>query len=84
VDLARKLLSAGVQLRIFDPALVPAKLRGQNLGYAYSHLPSIDQLLISKEEAENGDWALVVASNATIRQLDLPATIPILATHSLL
>ena len=71
VDLARKLLGRGVELRIFDPALDPAKLRGQNLGYAYSNLPTIDRLLVSKAEAEAGDWDLVVVSNATGKALDL-------------
>lgn len=71
VDLARKLLGAGVALKIFDPALDPTKLRGQNLGYAYSNLPTIDQLLISKETAEAGDWDLVVVNNATGKLLDL-------------
>lgn len=70
VDLARKLLQAGFQLSVYDPALIPAKLKGQNLGYAYAHLPTIDTLLIGKEEAESGDWARVVASNATIEKLN--------------
>src|SRR5690606_12481123 len=51
VDLARKLLEAGYELRIFDPKLEPSRLRGQNLGYAYSNLPTIDQLLIQRDEA---------------------------------
>lgn len=71
VDLARKLLGAGVELKVFDPALDPAKLRGQNLGYAYANLPTIDQLLISKEIAEAGDWDLVVVNNATGKQIEL-------------
>lgn len=71
VDLARKLLEAGIELKVFDPHLEPARLRGQNLGYAYSALPTIDQLLVSKEEAEAGDWDLVIVSNATGDLLDL-------------
>jgi GDP-mannose 6-dehydrogenase len=69
VDLARKLLQAGYELSVFDPALIPAKLKGQNLGYAYAHLPSIDTLLISREEAESGKWERIIASNATIKQI---------------
>lgn len=83
VDLARKLLAAGVKLRIFDPALVPAKLRGQNLGYTYANLPTIDKLLITKEEAEANTWDVVVASNATIEQLTLPAGTTVIATHTI-
>lgn len=83
VDLARKLLAVGVKLRIFDPALVPAKLRGQNLGYTYSNLPTIDQLLMSKEEAEAVTWDVVVASNATANLLDLPENATVIATHTI-
>ncbi len=83
VDLARKLLAAGIKLRIFDPALVPAKLRGQNLGYTYANLPTIDKLLITKEEAETTPWDVVVASNATIEQLTLPEGTTIVATHTI-
>jgi GDP-mannose 6-dehydrogenase len=71
VDLARKLLEAGVSLKVFDPHLEPSRLRGQNLGYAYSALPTIDQLLVTKAEAEAGDWDLVIISNATADALDL-------------
>lgn len=73
VDLARKLLNAGIDLKIYDPALDPSKLRGQNLGYAYANLPTIDQLLISKETAEAGNWDLVVVNNATGNLLDFTA-----------
>ena len=72
VDLARKLLGKGVELKIFDPALDPAKLRGQNLGYTYANLPTIDELLVTKEFAESTDWDLVVVNNATGDLLRLP------------
>jgi GDP-mannose 6-dehydrogenase len=83
VDIARKLVAAGYKLKIFDPKLLPSKLRGQNLGYAYSNLPTIDQLLISKCEAESREWDLVIASNATSKQLQLPDTTPVISTHSI-
>lgn len=71
VDITRKLIEAGHQVAVFDPGLVPEKLRGQNLGYAYTHLPTIDALLVDKAVAEAGPWDLVVASNATAALLDL-------------
>jgi GDP-mannose 6-dehydrogenase len=46
VDLARRLLQAGFELRIFDPQLEPAALTGQNLGYSFAHLPEITTLLL--------------------------------------
>lgn len=75
VDLARKLLAAGFELRIFDPSIDAGKLVGANLGYAYSQLPMLERLLVSKEAAEIGAWDRVIAANATIRLLDLPAGI---------
>lgn len=82
VDLARKLLEAGYDLQIYDPHLTPGKLVGQNLGYLYYSLPAIDRLLVDKETAQTGPWALVVASNATVDDLDLDGT-PVVATHTI-
>lgn len=73
VDLTRKLIEGGYQVSVFDPHLVPARLRGRNLGYAYSHLPTIDTLLVDQATAEGGPWDAVIASNATARGLDLSA-----------
>ena len=80
VDLARKLLESGVDLKIFDPNLDPSRLRGQNLGYAYTAIPTIDEILISRKEAETAKWDLIIVSNATVDLLDLPPG-PILETH---
>lgn len=72
VDLARKLLAAGFALDIYDPAIEADKLVGANLGYAYSQLPTLERILISKEQAESTDYARVIATNATIQSLTLP------------
>ncbi|PKP74042.1 MAG: nucleotide sugar dehydrogenase [Alphaproteobacteria bacterium HGW-Alphaproteobacteria-6] len=82
VDIARKLIEAGFAVSIFDPGLQPAKLRGQNLGYAYTHLPSIDTLLVDQAVAQAGPWDLVVASNATARLLDLTGR-RVIETHTI-
>ena len=74
VDLARMLLDDGFQVHVYDPLLEPDNLVGQNLGYAYAHLPSIDSLLVDKAAAESGDYALAVATNRLIRELDLGDT----------
>lgn len=71
VDLARKLLDAGYKVVIYDPAMSPAKLVGQNLGYAYAHLPNIDSLLVDKETAERGGYDLIVTTNRLSTTLDL-------------
>jgi GDP-mannose 6-dehydrogenase len=82
VDLVRKLIEAGMAVSVFDPGLDPSKLRGQNLGYAYAHLPTIDTLLIGRAAAEAGPWDRVIATNATARGLDL-SPFPVVETHTI-
>lgn len=71
VDMARKLLDAGFALDIYDPQLKPESLVGQNLGYAYAILPSIDGLLVDKATAQSRDYGAVIATNRLIKDLDL-------------
>jgi GDP-mannose 6-dehydrogenase len=74
VDLARMLLDDGYEVQVYDPLLEPANLVGQNLGYAYAHLPAIDSLLVDKAAAESTEYAVAVATNRLIRELDLGDT----------
>ena len=71
VDLARKLLAAGFDLDIYDPAIDAAKLVGANLGYAYSQLPMIERILVDRSTAESGPYDRVLVNNATVRDLSL-------------
>lgn len=71
IDLARKLLASGYQLDIYDPALTPAKLVGQNLGYAYANLPAVDSLLVDRETAENRRYDLVIGTTRLHKTLRL-------------
>ncbi|MEO6607059.1 MAG: UDP binding domain-containing protein, partial [Aestuariivirga sp.] len=71
VDLARGLLSSGFQLSIYDPAIDAQKLTGANLGYAWSQLPQLESLLVSKKEAETGRYDRVIAASRTLRTLNL-------------
>jgi len=77
VDLARKLLAAGYRLEIFDPAIDARKLVGANLGYAYSQLPALERLLVTREAAEAAGYDRVIAANATVRALELPEGVDI-------
>ena len=65
IDLARGLLRDGYQLHIFDPAIDATKLVGANLGYAYTQMPSLSALLVSKETAEATPYDRVILANAT-------------------
>lgn len=71
IDLARKLLAAGFDLDIYDPAVDADKLVGVNLGYAYSQLPTIERMLVDKRTTERTAYARVIATNATINDLNL-------------
>ncbi|MFC0204999.1 nucleotide sugar dehydrogenase [Novosphingobium soli] len=71
VDMARKLLETGYDLDVYDPALTPDNLIGQNLGYAYAYLPTINSLLVDKETAETGDYDLVITTNRLAKTLSL-------------
>ena len=74
VDMARKLLEAGYDVDIYDPQIAPESLVGQNLGYAYSVLPQIKDLLVSTEIAESREYAVVVATNKLVKYLSLGST----------
>lgn len=74
VDLARKLLAAGFDLDVYDPGIDAEKLMGTNLGYAFSKLPTIEAMLVDKATAEGSTYARVIATNATVKELDLPET----------
>ena len=82
IDLARKFLQGGFALSIYDPSLKPEQLVGQNLGYAYSQLPRLNDLLVEKSAAENGDFDLVVDTNGSAKDFLLKCA-NVLDFHSL-
>jgi GDP-mannose 6-dehydrogenase len=74
VDLARKLLEAGFNVDIYDPCVEAEMLIGSNLGYAYSQLPTLERLLVNEDVATTKEYDRVIATNATISHLSLPAS----------
>ncbi len=71
IDLARRLLQGGYRLQIYDPYVNPKLLVGKNLGYAFSNLPQLGSLLVSREVAEGGTYDLVVDTSGIRRLLNL-------------
>ena len=71
IDLARKLIQGGYAVSIYDPSLKPEHLIGQNLGYAFSHLPRLIDLLVSRDVAEGEGFDLVIDTNGSSRALSL-------------
>lgn len=74
IDLARKFLHNGFELSIFDPHVEPAKLLGQNLGYAFSNLPTIRKLLIPQEQMESSSYDVVVDTRSWSKRYKLKTT----------
>ena len=73
IDLARRILEKGYALSIYDASVKPEQLIGQNLGYAYSQLPSIGELLISREGVEQRTFDLVIDASGRSKQLAFKA-----------
>ena len=63
IDLARKLIQAGHSLSVYDPSLIPARLIGQNLGYAYANLPELSELLVDREAVAAGGFDRIIDVN---------------------
>lgn len=73
VDLVRMLLSADYDVKVFDPAVDASQLVGANLGYIYTRIPQLEALLVTADEAQGGDFDRIIITNATGRQLQVPA-----------
>lgn len=82
LDLARKLLENGYKLAIYDESLVPSKLIGKNFGYSFSHLPNMELLLISKEDAESQNFRRVIDTTGHASSLNLKCN-DVVPIHSL-
>jgi GDP-mannose 6-dehydrogenase len=74
IDMAQRLVAAGYKLDIYDPMVVPENLIGQNLFYAYSMLPDIAELIVSKDEAESRDYDRIIATNRLVDTLTVDRT----------
>ncbi len=83
VDLARRLLTAGFALKIWDPQLDQSALVGQNLGYSYANLPELSELLIRDKAAlAAGGFDAIVDSRGDAGALGL-AGVPIVAINAI-
>jgi GDP-mannose 6-dehydrogenase len=82
LNLAHRLITSGYQLNIFDPAVKPTQLLGQNMGYAFSHLPSISDLMVDRDVAEGSEYDLVIDTNGTLSALTVNAA-KVVHTHTL-
>jgi GDP-mannose 6-dehydrogenase len=72
VELAETLVGKGVRLRIYDPIVNPDRLIGANRRYIESHLPHLQEMLVSTPDAALDGVSVAVAGtsdSATIRAL---------------
>jgi GDP-mannose 6-dehydrogenase len=64
VELAETLVGKGVRLRIYDPIVNPERLIGANRRYIESHLPHLQEMLVSSPDAAlNGVRVAVVGTS---------------------
>ncbi len=82
VDLVGKLLRAGHAVDVYDPFIDPARIVGQNLGYAYVYLPNVADLLVDKTYAETQSYDLVIDLNGQSKTLNV-STSRFLDIHTL-
>lgn len=73
IDLARKLLESGFRLSIYDPQVDPAGLLGQNLGYAFTNMPALRELLIDQDTMLATDYDLVIDTRGHAARFGLKA-----------
>jgi GDP-mannose 6-dehydrogenase len=72
VELAETLVGKGIRLRIYDPIVNPDRLIGANRRYIESHLPHLQEMLVSTpDDALNGVRVAVVGTSdpGTVRAL---------------
>ncbi len=78
VDLARKIMAAGHPLDVFDPSVKADMLVGANLGYAFSALPMLNQLLVNRDHVVAATYDRVLVTNGTVADLPLPPGVDVL------
>jgi GDP-mannose 6-dehydrogenase len=71
IDLARRLINAGFRVDIIDDTIHSQDLVGQNLGFAFSNLPSLDKLLISRDQAAENIYDVVIDTRGDAESLGL-------------
>ena len=64
LDLARRLIAAGYELTIYDQNLKPEALLGSNLGYSYSHLPRLGEIIRNSVSGESFDRVIDARGDA--------------------
>lgn len=65
LDLAASLLNNGFKLQIYDPYVKPENFVGQNLSYAFSHLPGLSDLIISEETVKASKYDRLIDVRGT-------------------
>ncbi len=71
VDLAEKLLSKGIDLKILDHAVQESRLIGSNLDYINSKIPHLSNLIVddSRQLVEHSDLIVVTHGAAEFREI---------------
>ncbi len=78
VEVAERLIGKGIDLRIYDPILNPAQLRGANLRHVEAKLPHLTKLMSASplEALEGAELAIVAIPHHTVIHALLQAPPP--------
>jgi len=70
LDLARRLIASGFDLVVYDENLDPEALMGANLGYSYSHLPRLGEIIRTDVTGERFDRVIDARGDAAKLSVD--------------
>jgi len=73
IDLVKRLLKAGYDVSVYDPAVNPTSLIGQNLGYSLSKVPNLADIMVTREQAESDVFQLMIDANGRSSRLRVNA-----------
>jgi GDP-mannose 6-dehydrogenase len=62
LELAERFIGKGLEVRIYDPIVNPAKLVGANLQYLHGKLPHVSRLLVDRPELALEDAEVVIVA----------------------
>lgn len=74
LDIAEMLLRDGYSFDIYDPNVEVDKLRGANLGYSLSILPSMSDLVVGENDIKMKEYDLVIDGRGNAKAIGIKAS----------
>ena len=77
VDLASRLIAAGIRLSIYDPNVDPSRLIGQNREDIRTRLPSLETIMVSELQVRGATYDAIIDANGRASRLSVSAPVRI-------